>query len=102
MTQDRIGPTSRYARVERATHEAADGTPQRYLRRRFIPEAQGPELGGHEVAEGDRPDTVAARTLGDPEQFWRLCDANGVLHPRDLTAEVGRRIRVTLPGVDLA
>lgn len=100
MSQDRIGPTSRYAQVERAIHVAADGTPLHYLRRRFIPQASGPELGVHEVVEGDRPDTIAARHLGDPEQFWRLCDANGVMHPRDLTAEIGRAVRVTLPGVD--
>lgn len=100
MSQDRIGPTSRYAAVERATYVAADGTPVQYLRRRFIPETSGPQVGVHEVVEGDRPDTVAAQYLGDPQQYWRLCDPNHVLHPRDLTAEVGRAVRITLPGVD--
>ncbi len=33
------------------------------------------------VHEGDRPDLVAFRALGDPEQFWRLCDVNLVRRP---------------------
>ena len=51
----------------------------------------------HTVTQGERPDLVAARYLGDPEQYWRLCDGNPVLHPRELTETPGRRIRVTLP-----
>ncbi|MFZ1707308.1 MAG: LysM domain-containing protein, partial [Anaerolineae bacterium] len=51
----------------------------------------------HTVAEGERPDLIAAAYLGDPEQFWRLCDANGVMRPEELTEEVGRRLRITLP-----
>ena len=37
-----------------------------------------------------------ARYLGDPEQFWRLCDANAALRPDELM-EVGRWLRITLP-----
>ena len=102
MSQDRIGPSSRYATVPRATHIADDGTPFPYLRRRFVPPASGADLGVHEVAEGDRPDTIAAARLGDPEQYWRLCDANNVMHPRELTVEIGRRIRILMPGVESA
>jgi len=40
---------------------------------------------------------IAARELGDPEAFWRLCDANGVMHPDELTDEVDERVRITLP-----
>lgn len=50
----------------------------------------------HAVTQGERLDNINARYLGDPEQFWRLCDANGVLHPRELE-EVGRILRITLP-----
>lgn len=46
---------------------------------------------------GDRLDNLAAQYLGDPELFWRLCDANSALHPEELTERVGRRLRVTLP-----
>ena len=51
----------------------------------------------HTVVEGDRPDNLAAAYLGDPEQFWRLADANYDLNPFDLTATVNRRLRITLP-----
>ncbi len=33
---------------------------------------------------GDRLDTIAARTLGDPLLFWRLADASGAMNPDDL------------------
>jgi hypothetical protein len=49
------------------------------------------------VTEGDRLDLITARTLGDPEHFWRVCDANNAMNPFDLTAEIGRRLRVPIP-----
>ena len=45
--------------------------------------------------QGDRLDNITAEYLGDPEQFWRICDANATLHPAELE-EVGRRLRITL------
>jgi hypothetical protein len=51
----------------------------------------------HRVQQADRLDNIAARYLGDPEQFWRLCDANGVLRPEALIETIGNRIRITLP-----
>lgn len=91
-------PTSRYAAVPTAEWIAPDGRAIAYLRRRFLPP---PErfalLQEHAVAEGDRPDNLAAQYLGDPEQFWRLCDANNVLFPTELTDTPNRRIRITLP-----
>jgi hypothetical protein len=90
--------TSRYFNVEIATLEDAQGELVRYLRRRFVP---APErfvtIGEHVVVEGDRLDNLSARLIGDPEQFWRLCDANRALEPDELTAKVGRSIRITLP-----
>ena len=49
------------------------------------------------MTEGDRLDLITARTLGDPEQFWRICDANNTMNPSDLTAETGRVLRVPVP-----
>jgi hypothetical protein len=49
------------------------------------------------VSEGDLLDNVTARFLGDPEQFWRICDANRAMRPDELTETVGRRLRITLP-----
>jgi hypothetical protein len=48
-------------------------------------------------SESGRLDNIAASELGDPELFWRMCDANGALDPAELTATVGRQLRVTLP-----
>ena len=49
------------------------------------------------MTEGERLDHIAAKYLGDPEQFWRLCDANGAIRADDLIEPVGRSIRITLP-----
>jgi hypothetical protein len=51
------------------------------------------------VVQGDRLDLIAARTLGDSEQFWRVCDANDAMDPHELTAEPGRAVRVPVPRV---
>lgn len=95
-------PTSRYHGTATATLEA-DGGPEGayqilYLRRRFVPSAERfALLHEHTVETGDRLDNITARYLGDPLQFWRVCDANNAMNPFDLTAEVGRRLRITLP-----
>lgn len=90
--------TSRYALTPTGTFVRADGTPVTYLKRRFVP---APEnfalLQWHTVLQGERLDNIAAQYLGDPEQFWRLCDANRALRPDELTETIGRRLRITLP-----
>lgn len=90
--------TSRYHGIETAILE----TPTRqqvYLKRRFLPPLdQFPTvLQEHVVTEGDRLDNLAYRYLGDPEQFWRICDANGVMRPAELVETIGQRWRITLP-----
>lgn len=90
-------PTSRYHGVEIAVLTRHDGTPVAYLHRRLIPPPETYALLQEVVmAQGDRLDNLAARALGDPEQFWRICDANAVLAPEELEAE-GRIVRITLP-----
>jgi hypothetical protein len=92
--------TSRYHGIDTATFTDADGKKHPYLRRRFLPDAVGTVLAEHAVTQGERLDNITARYLGDPEQFWRLCDANDAMDPAELTAEIGRRLRVPMPGVD--
>lgn len=93
-----IPPTSRYFGLETKILERLDGTKVAYLGRRLVPSpARFATLSFHVVLQGERPDNVTARFLGDPEQFWRLADSNGVLHPNELTARIGSRIRITLP-----
>lgn len=99
-TQDHsnLPVTSRYHGVGTATLETAEGRVVIYLRRRLIPPPEHHTvLLEHTVTQGDRLDNLAARYLGDPEQFWRLCDANGALNPNQLTAHPGRTLRITLP-----
>ncbi len=47
--------------------------------------------------QGDRLDNITNQYLGNPEQFWQLCDANDVFHPGELTESTGYKIRITLP-----
>ena len=90
-------PGSRYAAVDIATVTTADGRSIAYLRRRFLPSPRSfALLLEHTVTEGERIDTVAAEFLGDPEQSWRVCDANGAMQPEELAAP-GTRLRITLP-----
>jgi hypothetical protein len=90
--------TSRYYGLATATLETADGKTIVYVRRRFVPAPERFELlQEHTVAEGERLDTITAQYLGDPEQFWRVCDANGAVRPEELTETVGRRLHITLP-----
>lgn len=91
-------PSSRYHGLDVALYVATDGTEIVYIRRRFVPQPDRfATLSEHTVAQGDRIDNLAAQYFGTPDQLWRLADANGALHPDELTAEVGRRLRITLP-----
>jgi len=90
-------PTSRYSGIGIATLAGPNGQPLAYLRRRFIPQPeQLAQVQQHTVTQGERLDVIAAQYLGDPELFWRVCDGNAAMRPEDLTAEVGRVLRITL------
>ena len=90
-------PESRYHGVPVKTMTGSDGEPIAYLARRFVPQPERfATLSEHRVREGERLDQIAASRIGDPTQFWQLCDANGVIRPEELEA-VGVLIRVTLP-----
>ena len=92
--------TSRYyaSEITALTLDDADETKIAYLRRRFCP---SPDkfalLSEHVVLQNERLDNITAHYLGDPEQFWRIADANVALRPDELTETIGRRLRITLP-----
>jgi hypothetical protein len=91
-------PTSRYHGIDTATMETTDGRTIIYLRRRFVPPQERFALiQEHTVTQGDRLDNLASQYLGDPEQFWHLCDANNAIRPEELIEAVGRMLRITLP-----
>jgi hypothetical protein len=89
---------SRYARIETAEYVDRDGRRITYVRRRFLPHgSRMPLLAEVKVRPGDRLDLVTARALGDPEHFWRVCDANDAMDPQELTEEPGGTLRVPVP-----
>jgi hypothetical protein len=91
-------PTSRYAAIDTAKIDLPNGRTVLYLKRRFVPPPEKFSLmREHVVTEGDRLDNVTAKHIGDPEQFWRLCDANCAMQPDELTEKIGRRLAITLP-----
>jgi len=91
-------PSSRYAGLEIAKIELDDGATYAYVRRRFVP---APEklsvINEHVVIQGERLDHIAARFIGDPQLFWRVCDGNRAMRPDELTESAGRRLVITLP-----
>ena len=90
--------TSRYHQIETATLETPEKRTVVYVKRRFVPLSDRFELLlEHTVVQGDRLDNITAKYLGDPEQFWRVCDANNAMQPDELTSVIGRKLRITLP-----
>lgn len=88
---------SRYAGIAVKAITLA-GNEVTYLARRFIPPPSAyASLGEHQVTDYDRTDLIATARLGDPMLNWRLQDANGAMHPRELTRDVGRALVVPLP-----
>jgi hypothetical protein len=86
---------SRYETVPNAELTTGTGRVVRYKRIRFIPETRGSV--GYAVADGDRLDLISYRFYRDPEQFWRICDANLALRPDDLLEWPGRTLAVPIP-----
>jgi hypothetical protein len=94
--------SSRYHGIEIAKAALPDGREVVYVRRRFLPtEPPSGLVAEHVVVQGDRLDNVTATYLRDPEQFWRVCDANFAVRPDDLCAEdrLGRRLLIPTPEV---
>jgi hypothetical protein len=88
---------SRYRGIDTATIQGADGQTIVYVRRRFVPSPdQLAAIQDVTLKQGERLDNIAAQFLGDPELFWRLCDANRAMRPEDLEV-AGIVLRIALP-----
>lgn len=95
---NRFPANSRYHGIATRTWPGADGREIVFLARRFVPQPEQSEtMLEHLLADGERLDHVAHHHLGDPELFWRICDANRALHPKELVEEAGRALRIPLP-----
>ncbi len=95
---DAFPPNSRYAGVAQSELTLPDGTTQRYLARRLIPQmTRYQALDRHRAEGGERIDALAAQSYGDPELYWRICDANGDADPGTAAGPEGRLIVIPLP-----
>ncbi len=91
-------PQSRYATTEIKVMTLPDGTTVSYLARRFLPEPEGMTMIASVAIEpADRLDLFSARILGVSTAWWRIADANRVIHPEDLDGTAGRRLDIPLP-----
>jgi len=98
LKRSAFAATSRYYGLDTRAMVTPTGKTIVYLTRRFVPSPEDFQLlQEHVVRQGDRLDNIAATYLGDPEQFWRIADANGALRPEDLLRIVGQRLKITLP-----
>ncbi len=98
LEQPLFAANSRYVGQATASWEKVNGQEVMYVKRRFISKAENfSTLQEHRVEENDRLDNIAAKYFSDPQLYWRLCDANGAMNPKELTAIVGTRLRITLP-----
>lgn len=86
--------TSRYRDLPHHVWTGPDGREVVYVGRRVVPRRRREDDQRTVVAPEERLDLVAARVLGRPEAFWRLCDANGVLDPFEISGDAGRVLRV--------
>lgn len=94
-----LDPESRYYDLPDRTCHGPDGREIVYKARRLLaPPTRDRTWFHQEVAPADRPDLLAFRTLSDPALFWRLCEANGVEDPFELTSRPLTRIVVPPPG----
>ncbi len=88
---------SRYAGLPHLVYQPPTGQPIVYLARRLVPEAsQLPVLRFSEVEPGqvDRLDLFTAESLGPPQLFWRIADANNAVDPFSLVTDTGRKLSI--------
>jgi hypothetical protein len=91
-------PASRYVGLPTAELHTATGRTIVYVTRRFLPSAdQLTPVARVVVTEDDRLDLISARTLGDPLQYWRVCDSNEAMNPEELVDDPGRLLWVATP-----
>jgi len=94
-------PGSRYEGLEDAVLKLPDGREVIYKRRRLIGRQRNTLMRGRVVVQQEEcVDHIAARTLGDPTQFWRIMDANGVLNPRDIDEGQGQVLDIPVAGTE--
>ena len=90
--------SSRYSNIADAEVTLPDGRRVIYKRRRLLPDPETLQtLSTVLVGTDDRLDLIAARTLGHPELYWMIADANGAMDPASLTDQSGLTLRIPIP-----
>ena len=77
-------PTSRFADLPLYEVTASDGTTRHVIGLRIPRPTLGTPIGRRMLREGDGVDLVAQELLGSESLWWRLLDANPLVHPFDL------------------
>lgn len=91
-------PSSRYNNVGTALWCSPQGDRVLYRQRRFLPQPSTlPVLTEVVVQDGQRIDQIAAATLGNSLQWWRIADANFAMEPYTLTSQPGVVLIVPVP-----
>lgn len=91
-------PNSRYAGLPTLLYTAPDGRVISYVARRIVPQPERfASLALHRLDQPTRLDLLADRYYGDPEQYWRICDANRVFWPPEATRPPVREVVIPLP-----
>lgn len=95
---DYYAPNSRYRGLAFRSVAKGDGTTVEFVGRRIIPAlSRYRALTRHRASGDERIDMVAAEAFGDPELYWRICDANGDADPGPAAKPAGRLIVIPLP-----
>jgi hypothetical protein len=76
-------PGSPYADLPILTVTAPDGSIRRVVALRLT-RPRLPEAGQHRVAQGEGVDLLARRFYGAEGLWWRILDANPLVHPLDV------------------
>jgi hypothetical protein len=89
--------SSRYGALVPMEAALRGGRTAAVLPLRIAPPAIAPQ-GEAATRQDERVDALAARTMGDPLLFWRLCDANLATDPQHLVGPSRRRLLLPVPG----
>jgi hypothetical protein len=91
-----VDPTSRFADLPLYEVAGSDGGMRRVIGLRVPRPALGAPIGRRMLREGEGVDLVAQELLGDEALWWRILDANPLVHPFDLRP--GDTLAIPPPG----
>ncbi len=91
-----VDPTSRFADLPLYEVTASDGAARHVIGLRIPRSTLGTPIGRRVLREGEGIDLVAQELLGDETLWWRILDANPLVHPFDLSP--GDTLAIPPPG----